>query len=114
MRAMPVAGSLAAAINCVIDSNRKDGYTPTRFISLTKNGDAPDLLGISKRLINKGELLEYLEEAVKACPKLLLLEDFVAIHGDKWGFDKPTVEMAIARSQYFDQIAGGKRFENVS
>lgn len=83
---------------------------PTRFIQITADGTAPDLLAICKRLINKGELTEYLEIAVKACPTILLLEDLVAIHGAEWGFDTRTIDMAAARSEQFDHVAGFRRY----
>lgn len=110
MRPMPRPTSLQAAVQYVIESNSADGYTPTRFIQITQDGTAPSLLAICTRLINKGELLEYLENAVKACPTLLLLEDLVSAYGTKWGFDERTILMAAARSEQFDRIAGGKRY----
>ena len=110
MRPMPTPKNLVAAVQCVIESNRADGYVPTRFIQITEDGTAPNLLAICTRLINKGELLEYLESAVKACPKLLLLEDLVSKQGAEWGFDERTVEMAAARSKRFDEVARGKRY----
>ncbi len=89
---------------------KRDTYTPARFIQITADGTAPDWLAICRGLINKGELTEYLEKAVKACPKILLLEDLVAIYGAEWGFDAPTIEMAAARSEHFDSVAGFKRY----
>jgi hypothetical protein len=70
----------------------------------------PDLLAVCIRLINKGETLEYLEPALRRFPTLLTLEDFVCHCGSEWGFDEATVEMARARSVYFDQIAGSSRY----
>lgn len=110
MRPMPTPKNLEAAVKCVIEGNRADGYTPTRFIQMTQDSTAPNLLAICTRLINKGELLEYLESAVKACPKLLLLEDLVSKYGAEWGFDGRTIEMAAARSEQFDRVAGSKRY----
>lgn len=52
----------------------------------------------------------YLEAAVKECPKFLLLEDLVAVYGASWGFDDKTIEMAAARSEQFDRVAGFKRY----
>lgn len=114
MRPIPTPKNLEAAVRCVIESNRADGYTPSRFIQMTGDGTAPNLLAICTRLINKGELTEYLENAVKACPNILLLEDLVAIYGAEWGFDAPTIEMAAARSEQFDRVAGFRRYVRAS
>ena|SRR5947209_1308933 len=111
MRTLPAPRNLQGAVQCVIDSNSADGFAPSRFIQVTQAGTAPNLLAVCRRLITKGELLEYLESAVKRCHTLLLLEDLVSLHGAEWGFDDATIEMASARSVRFDQIAGGKRYE---
>jgi hypothetical protein len=110
MRSLPNLETLNDAVRSVIDSNRSDGYNPTRFTQATMEGTAPDLLFVCARLINKGETLEYLDIALRRFPTLLTLEDFVSRRGAEWGFDAPTVEMARARSIYFDQIAGRSRY----
>lgn len=110
MRQLPNAGNLSEAVRRVIDSNRSDGYTPTRFIQATGDGTATDLLPVCVKLISKGETLEYLESALKSHPTLLTLEDFVSRRGSEWGFDGAAVEIARARAVYFDQIAGTTRY----
>jgi hypothetical protein len=71
MRALPNPETLNDAVRCVIDSNRSDGYNPTRFTQTTMDGTAPDLLSVCIRLINKGETLEYLDVALRRFPTLL-------------------------------------------
>jgi hypothetical protein len=110
MRELPNAQNLGEAVSRVIESNRSDGYTPTRFIQATADGTAPNLLPICVKLIAKGETLEYLDSALRRFPMLLTLEDFVSRRGSEWGFDEATVETARARSAYFDQLAGGTRY----
>lgn len=110
MRHLPTPRDLNDAVRCVIESNRSDGYTPTRFIQVTADGTAPDLIAICIRLINKGEILEHLDGALKRFPTLLTLEDLVSHYGSVWGFDEATIEMARARSEYFDQIARQTRY----
>lgn len=111
---MPNPRTLNEAVRCVIESNRSDGYIPTRFIQSTQDGTASDLLAICIKLINKGETLEYLDSALRRFPTLLTIEDLVCSHGAEWGFDDPTIEMARARSEYFDQIARGTRYSQAS
>lgn len=110
MRQLPRPRNLNDAVRCVIDSNISDGYPPTRFIQATEDATAPNLLAVCTRLINKGETLEYLENALRRFPTLLTLEDFVILRGSEWGFDKDTIETASDRAKYFDQIAGQTRY----
>ena len=111
MRLLPQVQDLRQAVRAVVDSNKNDGYIPTRFIQATGNGDRPDLLSVCNRLIMKGETLEYLESALRRSPTLLTLEDFVSKHGVTWGFSQEMVETARARAEYFDIIAGATRYE---
>jgi hypothetical protein len=110
MRSLPNPQTLNEAVRCVIESNRSDGYIPTRFILSTQDGTASDLLAVCMKLINNGETLEYLDSALKRFPTLLTIEDFVSRRGAEWGFDERTVEMACARSIHFDQIAQSSRY----
>ncbi len=89
----------------VIESNSQDGYVPTRFIQATEYGRAPGLTRVCENLIQKGETLEYLEDALKKFPTLLTLEDFVARFGEGWGFSRTTIDVAKQRVVYFDLIA---------
>ena len=114
MRSLPKVQTLKQAVKQVIESNKSDGYIPTRFIQATGNGDAPNLLSVCEKLIVKGETLEYLENALKRFPILLTLEDFVVRHGITWGFSGGTVEVAGARVKYFDLIAGMARYVQTS
>jgi hypothetical protein len=109
VRRLPTPPTLSAAVQLVIESNHEDGYTPTRFIQVTQEGFAPNLLAVCRRVINKGEILEWLERALASHPMLLTLEDFVCLRGTEWGFDAATIQMACARATHFDRIAGGTR-----
>lgn len=110
MRQLPNVQTLKEAVKEVIESNKSDGYVPTRFIQATGNGDNPDLLFVCERLIAKGETLEYLEDALKRFPTLLTLEDFVVKHGVAWGFSIDTVRVAEARVEYFNSLTGSARY----
>lgn len=110
MRQLPNPRNLTDAVRCVIESNRADGYTPIRFIQITADGSVPDLLTVCIKLINKGETLEYLDNALRRFPMLLTLEDLVWRRGSEWGFDLATIETARARSEYFDLITGRNRY----
>jgi hypothetical protein len=110
MRILPNPRDLKDAVRCVIESNSADGYVPSRFIQATGDGTAPDLLAVCRRLISKGETLQYLDSALKRFSTLLTLEDLVSWRGAEWGFDNATIDIARARSVYFDQVAGRTRY----
>lgn len=65
---------------------------------------------ICERLIVSGRTLEKLEDAFHHFPNLLTLEDLVARYGSDWGIADEAINASKARSQYFDQIAGGQRY----
>lgn len=111
MRSLPKVQTLRQAVRQVIESNKSDGYVPTRFIQATGNGDVPDLLSVCERLIAKSETLEYLENALRRFPTLLTLEDFVVRYGVTWGFSGDIIKVAKARVEYFDLIAGAGRYK---
>ena len=110
MRILPNPRNLKAAVRYVIESNIADGYVPSRFIQVTGDGTAPDLLAVCRRLISKGETLQYLDSALKRISTLLTLEDLVSWRGAEWGFDNSTIDIARARSVYFDLVAGRTRY----
>ncbi len=110
MRILPNPRDLKDAVRCVIESNSADGYVPSRFIQATGDGNAPDLLAVCRRLISKGETLQYLDSALKRISTLLTLEDLVSWRGAEWGFDNATIDIARNRSVYFDQVAGRTRY----
>ena len=110
MRPLPAVTTLQEAVEQVINSNQRDGCVPTRFIQTTEHGRASNLLAVCERLIQKGETVENLEDALRKFPTLLTLEDFVSRFGDGWGFSRTTVYIAKQRVSYFDQIAGDTRY----
>lgn len=110
LRLLPAVTTLQEAVEKVIESNSRDGYVPSRFIQATEYGRAPSLTRVCENLIQKGETLEYPEDALKKFPTLLTLEDFVSRFGEGWGFSRATVDIAKQRAAYFDQIAGGARY----
>ena len=111
MRSLPKVQTLKEAVRAVIESNKGNGYHPTRFIQATANGDRPDLPSVCYRLIVKGETLEYLESALRQFPTLLALEDFVSENGVTWGFSQDTIKSARACAEYFDMTAGATRYK---
>ena len=107
---MPNPRDLRYAVCCVIESNGADGYVPSRFIQATGDGNAPDLLAVCRRLINKDETAQYLDSALKRISTLLTLEDLISRRGAEWGFDNATIDIASDRSVYFDKVAGRPRY----
>ena len=45
MRPIPEPKDLEAGVQYIIESNRADGYTPTRFIQITQDGNARNPMG---------------------------------------------------------------------
>ena len=111
MRQLPSVETLQQAVREVIESNKRDGYVPTRFIQVTEDGNAAGLLSVCEGLITKGETLEWLDSALRRHPNLLTLEDFVARLGEAWGMSDATIQAAKARVTYFDRLAGAPRLE---
>lgn len=109
-RELPNLPTRKDAVRYVIDSNMTDGYPPTRFIQATQNGEAVNLLEVCQRLIDKAEILEWLEKALTKYPTLVTIEDFVQWRGRDWGFNEATILNARARSQYFDQLVSRTRY----
>ena len=109
-RALPRVRNLSAAVLEVIDSNRRDGYVPTRFIGITQHGTAPNLLQLCTNLIMNPATMEWLETGLEAYPTCLFVEDFVSRFGAEWGFDQATINQAKARAERFDQVAGAVRY----
>jgi len=109
-RPLPNPQTLRSAVRNVIESNCEDGYPPNRFTGATHGGFSLNLLAVCSRLINKGETLRWLEEALKRHPNLLTLEDLVCRYGSDWGFDAGTIQTACLRVSYFNQIAGHTRY----
>jgi hypothetical protein len=108
-RALPSVRYLSAAVLEVIDSNRRDGYIPTRFIGITQHGTAPNLLQVCRNLMNPATM-EWLETGLEAYPTCLFVEDFVSRFGADWSFDQEVINEAKARSERFDQVAGAVRY----
>jgi hypothetical protein len=75
---------------------------------MTEYGDAPDLVTRIRNLILDPATLEWREKEVRQFPYLLTIEDYVSRCGpdQDWGFDDRTVREALARVEYFDEIAG--------
>lgn len=70
-RLLPNVRSLSAAVSEVIQSNRRDGYNPTRFVGITQDGTAPNLLAVCRKLIMSPETLEWLESGLDKFPQIL-------------------------------------------
>ncbi len=109
-RPFPPVKDIREAVKEVIKSNKNDGLRPQRFSNITANGDIPDLKLVCERLIENDEILEELEKGFKQCNSMLILEDFVAVHGQSWGFKESTLIKAKARVHYFNHLAGFPRY----
>jgi hypothetical protein len=90
-RPLPQVQSLQGAVNEVII--QPQGKPATRFISMTQNGAAPNLVEVCTNLIMSSQALAYVEnEIAGAVPFLLTIEDFVRYQGAAWGFTQQTIK----------------------
>lgn len=96
--------NLKEAVKKVITQNISIGYTPNRFISITKNGDAENLGEIISNLVLKKELLEELERAIEKYGNVLTIEDMIVREQDYFGLSEHVVTQAKARSEWFDKL----------
>lgn len=76
------------------------GYTPTRFIQVTGDGNVPELDKVCTGLIMSQKALQWLEEDLRKLPQFLTIEDFVSRWGNEWGFSQIVIQEAKARSKY--------------
>lgn len=110
MRTLPQVNSLREAVQTVIFSNKKDGYSPTRFIKMTAVSDS-ELTNVCSNLITKpGSLIAIYEAISGMYPDLLTIEDFISIKGDIWGFHSEIIDEAKQRSMLFNEWAKKTRY----
>ena len=100
----------------VISQNVSIHYRPIRFIQVTQEGYADNLVEVCNRLIQKGETFDALSPQVISCPETLTLEDLIihSPHGKEWGLDESTVEVAAARAEAWDKEVGRQRWICIS
>ena len=103
-------GNLRNAVQEVIRQNTSVGYPAPRFRQVTLECEAPDLRRVCEGLIESGTAIEAMETAVRNYPNLLTLEDYVLRWGPEWGFNPEMIERARASSEWFDRIAGFRRY----
>ena len=95
---VPDPVTLRDAFREVIRQNREVGYSPSRFIQLTENGEAEDLIIRCQNLVNDPATFDILFDGVAAHPAFLSLEDLIAHspHAEDWGLDDASVIEARA------------------
>ena len=109
MPVLPEVDSLQQAVDRVIRSNKKDGYNPTRFAGMTDGGEAENLRDICEGLILRGDTTA-MERFIEKGKAILAVEDFVVVHGERWGFAPDVIRAAQDRALYFDKLYGGRRY----
>ena len=112
---LPFPETLRAAVEAVIAQNKAEGYPPTRFIQATSggypDGGEPELREICSKLIRSGEALKWVEKSLQTYPRLLLLEDLVAQHGEHYELSQDVIEAAEASAEHLDKLVGRQRFQ---
>ena len=103
---VPDPVTLRDAVREVIRQNREVGYSPGRFIQLTENGEAEDLVSRCQNLVNDPATFDILFDGVAAHPAFLSLEDLIA-HSNQagdWGLDDASVIEARARAEALNSL----------
>jgi hypothetical protein len=104
-RPLPQVQSLQAAVNEVIV--QPQGKPATRFISLTQNGTAPNLVHVCTNIIMSAQAVAHVQnEIAGGVPFLLTIEDFVRYHGAAWGFSQLAIQRADANAIFYDSVSG--------
>ena len=70
---VPAPVTLRDAVREVIRQNREVGYSPGRFIQLTENGEAEDLVSRCQNLVNDPATFDILFDGVDEYPAFLAL-----------------------------------------
>ena len=109
---VPFPITLQDAVKAVIAQNIGIGYRPGRFIQVTREGHAENLVEVCNNLVQKGETFEALYPQIVNRPDTLTLEDLIVLspHGREWGLDESTVEIAAARVEAWDKEVGHRRW----
>ena|SRR5450631_3263882 len=108
-RTLPTAQTLRDAVLRVIE--QPDGWqNVSRFVAATEYGDAPNLVDRIRNLIMNPETVAFRERELEDFPYLLTIEDYVWRYGSLWGFDEPTIQMARACAERYDQVAMRARY----
>jgi len=102
---LPQAQTLQGAVNEVII--QPQGKPATRFISMTQNGAAPNLVEVCTNLIMSSQAVAYVENEIAGGVSFLLtIEDFVRHQGAAWGFTQQTIQRADANALFYDSASG--------
>ncbi|MFA4880789.1 MAG: hypothetical protein WC650_04180 [Candidatus Doudnabacteria bacterium] len=94
--------TLQEAVEEVISQNRKAKYTPTRFIEMTKNGEAENLKEVISGLVLNPEVKEKIfitMEKYKGKP--IFIEEFISMY--YFDLSKEVVKEAMQRTKEIQQ-----------
>jgi len=106
---MTQVDDLRKAVRRVIEQNLSIGYPPRRFILVTEDGMASNIVEICEHLLTNPETLEHIEPAVRTYAGLLTLEEEVMRDPDGFGLSDHARESARDRLDWFRQISPGAR-----
>lgn len=102
---MPQIDELRNAVHRVIEQNLLVGYRPGRFIQVTEDGMASNIVEVCEHLLTNPETLEHIEPAVKTYPDLLTLEEEVVRDPEGFGLSEHARASARERLDWFRQIS---------
>ena len=96
---IPDAETLEDAIQAIVANNVAHGYNPKRFMRIMAGRSGEQLRQRCEQAIVEHWFLG--ENWSAASNGMLVLEDMVAAHGQKWGFSESVVQYARFRADLY-------------
>lgn len=102
---LPDVNSLRDAAIKVIQNSKENKYDANRFTSIVYGAkDDRELLSNIRKLLFNPEAITRMYTEVRKKPKLIMIEDFIVIHGEQWGFDLDAINKAKDNVELYNSV----------
>ena len=97
---------LRKAVTKVIEQNKSVGTSPNKFIIMTENGDAEDIVSICEKFLSVKKHFDSILYEIYANKAMITLEEVIAYdpHPEKFGLSQIALESAKERAKYLGEI----------